>query len=99
MSKRSEARLAAILLCVAFAHGAAEKKRTRPVIDVTRQIALLPPKPVSLPRVPIPQVDVRLPLPKASPAPGPARPRLFCHDGLTSRLPAAAPQDGCESRW
>src|SRR5438067_1322479 len=74
MSKRSEARLAAILLCVACALGAAEKTRKRPVIDVTRQIALLPPKPVSLPGVPIRQVDVRLPLPKASPAPGDAWP-------------------------
>src|SRR5204863_6768670 len=99
MSKRSEARLAAILLCVACALGAAEKKRKRPVIDVTRQIALLPPKPVSLPGVPIRQVDVRLPLPKASPAPGTACPRLFCNDGLTSRLPAAAPKDGWKIRW
>ena len=99
MSKRSEARLAAILLCVACALGAAEKTRKRPVIDVTRQIALLPPKPVSLPGVPIRQVDVRLPLPKASPAPGTACPRLFCNDGLTSRLPAAAPKDGWKIRW
>jgi len=100
MSKRSEARLAAIVLCVACAAMAAEKKRRgRSVIEVTRQIALLPPKPVSVPGVPIRQVDVRLPLPKASPAPGTGCPRLFCNDGLNSRLPATAPKDGWKIRW
>src|SRR4051812_35386332 len=101
MSNRSEARLGALLLCVACALGAAEKKRGRnkPVIEVTRQIALLPPKPVSVPGVPIRPVDVHLPLPAAPPPGGAGCPRLFCTDGLTSRLPAALPTDGWKVRW
>ena len=69
------------------------------MIEVTRQIALLPPKPVSVPGVAIRQVDLRPPLPKAAPTPGSGCARLYCNDGLNSRLPAAAPKDGWRVRW
>src|SRR6267142_6725765 len=101
MSNRSEAACVAILLCVACAVGAAGKKRGRskPVIEVTRQVALLPPAPVNVPGVPIRPVDLRVPLPKAPVPQGAGCARVFCNDGLNSRLPSAVATEGWKVRW
>ena len=69
------------------------------MIEVTRQVALLPPKPVSVPGVPIRSVDVHVPLPKAPAPQGGGCGRVFCNDGLSSRLPAAVPVEGWKVRW
>ncbi|HYS08600.1 MAG TPA: hypothetical protein VEP66_07635 [Myxococcales bacterium] len=69
------------------------------MIEVTRQVALLPPQPVTVPGLPIRSVDVRLPLP-AAPAPkGAGCPRVYCNDALNSRLPAAVATEGWKVRW
>jgi hypothetical protein len=69
------------------------------VIEVSRQIALLPPKPVSVPGIPIRPLDVRVPLPPATGPVGAACPRLFCNDALSSRLPGAVPAEAWKVRW
>jgi len=69
------------------------------VIEVTRQVALLPPAPVNVPGVPIRPVDLRVPLPKAPVPQGAGCARVFCNDGLNSRLPSAVATEGWKVRW
>jgi hypothetical protein len=66
------------------------------VIEVSRQVAALPPAKVEVAAVPIAAVDVRAPLPAATAVAPCSRPN--CNAALNSRLPAAAPAK-VEVRW
>jgi hypothetical protein len=71
------------------------------VIEIQRQIALLPPIPLSITAVPIVDViDLRVPpLPEASPPAGAACERQFCNTSLNSRFPAATSAKQLQVRW
>jgi hypothetical protein len=69
------------------------------VIEILRQISLLPFTPVSVTAVPIQDVSLPVPLPEASPENGAACARLSCNTSLNSRFPASAPKKQLQIRW
>jgi hypothetical protein len=99
MRARSELPLALLCAVACAASGAPAPKRGSKVIEIRRQIDNHEPAAISVPAIPILDVDLRVPLPVALVSSGAACSRIFCNASMNSRLPGAAPAKALKIRW